>query len=361
MNILKEIIRTLSVPLLGPSGWSPFKPVSISIDLTENCNSQCNMCDCWRTSGERFSFERLRPLLDDLVNWNVTLINYVAAGEIFTHPEIREILSYTKKKGFEIILNTNALALSNPSWATFVAQEIQPLSISIGIDSIRDETYQEIRGVPKGASKIKKAISHLQEAGYHNIGLGAVILPANLDQLTEMVHFTREQGVEVRFTAYEAFFQEEEAIQNELQRLAREGILQERIGEIIQLKKSHAHIKSSVEYLKRIPDYYLTDKYFPLPCRVGFLRANIAINGDTFFCHHTKPYGNVFQQSIDEIWFSKAARNTRQQMVAGECPGCWLNCFGEENIRFSPRLGFRSNLDGLKRYLKLKAQGDSPK
>jgi MoaA/NifB/PqqE/SkfB family radical SAM enzyme len=78
---------------------------------------------------------------------------------------------------------------------------------------------------------------------------------------------------------------------------------------------------------------------------------DISENGDVTLCPFMgEKIGNIFKENLSNLWFSDRADIIRRKMVKGRCPGCWLSCYAEENIRLTARHGLKANLDGLKRY-----------
>ena len=355
MNLSNELFRTLSVPLQAFLRKCATKPFSVGISLTERCNSKCAMCDYWKKSGLELSFNQIEHILDQVSRLGVEVVNYSAHGEIFVNRNIKEILTHTRDLGFTLSLNTNALALADEQNALFLGNEIKPFLISIGLDTVNDEIYEKIRGISSGLSRVKKAIANLMQAGIHNITLGSVILDHNLDHLTSLVTFAETMHLSaVRFTAYQRFFQQSDYTWSRLSEKEYLSKLRLRIDELLHLQKSHSIMRNSSYYLKKIPDFYSSRHFFPVKCVVGYLRMDIMENGDVTLCPFLgKPIGNVFENKLSEIWFSEKANKVRQQMLEGHCPGCWLSCFAEENIRFTFKHGLNANWQALMRYRRM--------
>ena len=114
-------------------------------------------------------------------------------------------------------------------------------------------------------------------------------------------------------------------------------------------------MRNSQYYLQQIPKFYEADYFFPVKCFIGYRRIDISEQGDITLCPFMgEPIGNVFKKDLEAIWFSEKADAVRQKMIKGKCPGCWLSCYGEENIRFTLKHGLSANWDGFKRYVRLR-------
>ena len=62
-----------------------------------------------------------------------------------------------------------------------------------------------------------------------------------------------------------------------------------------------------------------------LPCDAGFSNFDIDYNGDLYGCTIMKPFGNIRETPIDEIWYSKAASDFRKWLKKGMCH-CYTSC-----------------------------------
>jgi Fe-coproporphyrin III synthase len=354
MNLVREGWRILKLALSREPRIGRMLPMSVGFSLTERCNSQCSMCDFWkRSSHEEISLKDIKPVLQSLRAAGVENINYSAKGEIFTSKHAKDILSYTTDLGFRQVLNTNALALANPSLADFVCYRVKPYLVSIGIDTTNAETYVRVRGVPGGLKKVLTGVRNLQDMGIKNITFGSVILDYNLADLVDLIRMGERMGISsVRFTAYQRYFQQDDEI---WRKLGTPGVLEQirsKMAELVGMRSRM--VRNSSYYLLKVPDFYKADRFFPVPCKIGFSRMDIDERGFATLCPFMmQPIGNVFESDPIDLWFSVKAEEVRRKMVEGRCPTCWLSCYAEENIRFTLRHGLRANWEGLRRYARL--------
>jgi hypothetical protein len=67
----------------------------------------------------------------------------------------------------------------------------------------------------------------------------------------------------------------------------------------------------------------------------------------------TDSLGNLLKQDMEEIWKSEQHRRAREAAFSGNCPKCFLSCYGEENLRLSAQ-GFVSTFgDSVRRGMRL--------
>ncbi len=208
MNPLTELYRLFSIPVQVYRRKTTSKPFSIGLSVSERCNSKCSMCDFWKSPGKRLDFDEMKHILQGVKRFGVNIINYSAHGEIFTNPDIIKALEYGNTLNFISNINTNALALADGGLARHVGREIRPLLISIGLDTVRPDIYEKIRGVKGGFKRVMKAIDNLKQSGFGNITVGCVVLNHNLEDLIPLAKLVGEKGLgAMRFTAYQKYFQ----------------------------------------------------------------------------------------------------------------------------------------------------------
>ena len=105
-----------------------------------------------------------------------------------------------------------------------------------------------------------------------------------------------------------------------------------------------------------IPEYFQAKHYYPIPCVEGYYKGKIMPNGDLSLCPimgDKALIGNLKSDPVKKLWYSKRAGEVRQRIRNKKCPGCWLSCYGEDNLRFAPRYALAANLKAFRRALKL--------
>lgn len=357
MNIVREFSRTVTMPLQAGIGRALFKPISVGINITERCNSKCSMCDFWKPGDKKeLNFHQMKHILDEIKGFGIDTINISAHGEIFANKDIFPILEYARECDFSIILNTNALSLSDKDTARYVAREIKPFIVSIGLDTLNPSTYEKIRGLSDGLDRVKQGIFNIINYGVSNISIGSVLLDYNVDEILSIIDFAEKTNISsLRFTAYQKFLQETDETWDRITSEENITKITSKIWDLLELRKTHPIIRNSAHYLQNIPAYYRSDTFFPIPCLVGFVRMDIDESGDASLCDYIgKPIGNIFETSLKDLWFSRTANQVRKCMIKGDCPTCWISCYAEESVRFTLKHGIRSNLDGLRRYIRLR-------
>lgn len=351
--LIHETANMALIPLCFRIGGRATLPPTIAIlFLTKKCNSRCTICEYWKNSNfsNELGTEEWFKVIDSLKSLGVKMINFTADGEILMRKDAFEIMQYADKLGFLISINTNGLILDR-----FLKQviELNPLQMQISLDVFDNASYKQVRGVPNGFTKVKDNILALKAGGYNRISVGSVLINDNLDDLLKLQDFCLENGFTYRVTAFQF---EGFGVDNRKQREAyREANFLFRLREIAN-KLSKRPMNNTPFYLEAMANYYAKDKYHPLNCIVGIYKIFILPSGDVSLCnimHESAIVGNVNENSLSDIWFSNKANEIRNKIRDKKCPSCWLSCFAEDNIRFSPLFFFKNAAYFLRKSLRL--------
>lgn len=355
--ITKEAVNTFLIPISFNTYKILIKPTVAAFYLTSRCNSRCNMCNFWRPEtvyNDELKTEEIKSILLDIKNFGINVISFSAEGEMFVRNDVFEILEYAKELGLLFGINTNGLNVDEEKAKRL--KDLDPTTIMISVDTAKSERYSMIRGIPKGLERVSQAVKTIQKTGYENLNIGAVILLENADELIDIVNLGNKWNVKsVRFTAFQQFgFSKDWDIETlkKYKETNYINTLKESIEKLIEYKEKNGLIANSVDYLKMIIDFYLSDHYYPVNCIQGYYKIKIMPNGDLSICpimRQTALIGNLKRYSLEDLWYSNKANDIRNIIKEGKCPGCWLSCYGEDNLRFSLKYGFRSSVNTMKR------------
>jgi len=316
-------------------------PTTIQVDLTNDCNTDCVACWCRspllfenhmpaKVEDEVLPLEMTKQLLDDAADLGVKEIYYAGGGEPFMHPDILEILEYTKDKGMVAFANTNFI---------FMDEDVIEHVIDIGLDHFTvsmwagsgpvyalthpnqpQETFYEVKEMLTllNRRKAERGTQHPLIKVYH------VISKLNYHEMEEMIQFCCDTDSEsVEFTLVDTVPGKTDYL------LLDEEMRQELYQKCLEIQ-SKQWIRSSGkplelfrydEFIRRVSckasTQGLHDKNIidALPCYVGWLFARVLPNGNINFClkAHRIPNGNLFGASFKEIWTAQKQQDYRQQ------------------------------------------------
>ncbi len=355
IHLLKnESLRAVLSPLTSGRASTHIKPTIAAIYITRFCNSRCNMCDFWKNEADpsELSSDQWGVVFSRLKAFGVDFVGVNASGEMFTRRDVFDLLGHIRALGMGFGVNSNA-TLFTPTRAKKLAA-LGPRAVTIGLDGVGDASYMVTRGLKNGFTKVSRHIENLQREGIENIGIGSVLMKENVYEWVSLAEFALEKKLSgVRFTAYhDAYFNpQSDPVGSEYVDPTFHALVERQIDRLIELKRKTGIVKNSEAYLKRVTDFYRDQKnYFPAPCLQGSNRIEIDAHGNVTLCSFvTEPLGNLLTQEMDEIWNSEKHRQARDDAYHGNCPKCFLSCYGEENLRLSPQ-GFLPTLgNSLKR------------
>ena len=206
--------RYLEVLGIFDGKYSYKGPFHVQIDLTNDCNNQCIACWCnspllkeRRLSGDekkrRLPFEMVKELLDDLRQLGTKEIYYSGGGEPFMHPQIMEILEYTKKKGFVCYVNTNFTLVDKKIINELIRMKVDSLTVSTWAATPQTYVRTHIGRKEEDFLQIVDNLFYLNmhKLQYPKVKLYNVIFTMNYKEIVKMFEFAKKVKSEyVEFT-----------------------------------------------------------------------------------------------------------------------------------------------------------------
>ncbi len=178
-------------------------PVFGSIELTERCNLRCVHCYINQPAGDReardreLTLEQWRPIFDQLADAGCLWL-LLTGGEIFLRSDFLEIYTYLRRKGFVLVLFTNA-TLITPEIAGFL-REWRPFYMEVTLYGSTRETFERVTGVPGSFDRFMRGVELIDEAGIQ-YNLKSMIMTLNVHELSAMREYAEGRGGTYRFDA----------------------------------------------------------------------------------------------------------------------------------------------------------------
>lgn len=314
---------------------------SIGHEPTILCNLRCKMCyqGDFREDEVGVKELTLKQMIAVYERVNVSDAKLVGS-EIFMRKDIYELLDYLQSRHVPTSLMTNGTLLD--------AKGIERLRgydniewIGFSIDGSR-EIHNSIRRRPYAFDRTVKAIRDTRP--HFTVAINSVILKENLNDLASILHLAKELGVPFVHYIFEEVYTEDEV------RTTHE-LLQQEMGwsegdyEICTNVRegfdySFEELESTVEGLKQegrrigvypvfSPDVWsrkLADYYYGTAAKnLHLVCAKLATDTPTFRLDHLgnvhhcgvirKPFGNLLEQSPEEIWNSEEYKRYRQLLM----------------------------------------------
>ena len=167
------------------------------LQLTPVCNFKCRMCyarmdqkDIDKAGKHVMSFEEWKYYLDALFRMGVIDIT-LTGGECTLHPDFSKIYSYCYDKGANMLVMTNASAISEELFELFACRP--PRSISVTIYGASQDTYQLLCENPLAYNSVYTNIDRLADVT-QELHLKFTAVRENIDDLKKVEKYFRERG-----------------------------------------------------------------------------------------------------------------------------------------------------------------------
>jgi len=318
-------------------------PLSVQIDLTNQCNNNCIGCWCNspllgdkamdpETKKKKLPFELVKKLIDELDEMCVREIYLTGGGEPFMHPRIMDIIEYIKSKGIGCDMSTNFTLINKGRTNRLVDLGVDHMNISMWAGTAKtyvkthpnktDEDFYKMRDMLIYTANLKDKKGKTKPI----INIYNVIFNMNFHEIKEMIDFAfLVKADSVDFTMMDPVEGRTEILLlNEEQRYE---LIKEisKVREYLNKKNADLGTKLRVnsldQFLRRVSNEnskegkYDSNIVDTIPCYAGWTFARIMANGDILSClkSHLMPIGNINKQSFKKAWYSKKQRLFREK------------------------------------------------
>ena len=297
---------------------------SVTFELTYSCNEKCIHCYAnYPSDGQperNISINQLQSLLSDLYQMKCMHITFTG-GDPFMFKDFPDLFSFARNMGFSCDIFTNAVYLSDNERVLKQIISLKPQVFFISLYGADAETHESITTIPGTFDKTIGAIKQIRDAGVPVI-LNVMLLKNNVDKIENIISFIKELKVEYRIgisliykndgsdSPMNYFVEDKNAIKKSL------SIEKERFYSIDQ--------RLGTEKEKGV--------FF---CNAGRSSIDVSPDGTVYPCVSLKyPLGNIFEESISEIWNSDKrtelltcltwdnAVKCRECKYVDKCPHC---------------------------------------
>lgn len=169
------------------------------VEITDRCNLKCPVC--YASANERALQD---PSLEELEERFRFILSsekepptlQITGGEPTVRSDLVDIVRMAKRLGFvDITLSSNGIALAKDPHLSKRLAEAGLSEVSLQFDSVTDDVYAKIRGIPLLETKLG-AIKNIQGAGL-SIGLAVTLVPkVNTNQIGDIVKFAKEHDLD---------------------------------------------------------------------------------------------------------------------------------------------------------------------
>jgi MoaA/NifB/PqqE/SkfB family radical SAM enzyme len=304
-----------------------WEPSFLQLEPTTKCNLSCAHCSRKDLTPERkdgaLSFDAFKKVVEPLSS--LQAIQFQGMGEPLACQDLPGMVQYTKGRRITAMLTTNASLLS-PEHVLSLLPFIT--NVAISLDGIDEEAVSRLRPGASWATILRNIFTLLggRSALGYNVGYNSVVSSDNIDDLEKIFAFT----VATRPNALNMAFVEnwnvsgqanyDSAVEFIRKSLAVEPVIRQKIvAALPDLKKNS------------IGAYYRPPARRDGRCWWPLFGVFVTYDGYvTPCCIRMQPeifnFGNVFESSLLDIWFSERYQQFRSDFFNGEstvvCDGC---------------------------------------
>ena len=329
-------------------------PSFAQIDLTNNCNNDC--IGCWCNSPlleekkinpevkkQTLPYKRIIRLIDEFYKMGVSHIYYAGGGEPFMHPQIMDILKYTKKRGLACYVNTNFTLIDDSAIRKLADLNVDHLTVSVwaGTPPVYAATHPNQN--EETFFRIKKRLTLLNKIKRKSpiIKIYNVIFNMNYHDIDAMMEFALETNSEtVEFTVIDTIPGKTDKLLLNSQEAAKLFEKCKRLKDKYQNNgfKSKVQILGLDQFMRRISNAdaisaeYDSDFIGSMPCYAGWGFARILADGNVNSClkSHRFPVGNILNQDFKDIWNGSLQRCFREKTIQVDKDQSFFSMIGND-------------------------------
>ncbi|MCG8421479.1 MAG: radical SAM protein [Proteobacteria bacterium] len=311
------------------------KMLHLDMDFTNDCDINCYYCD--RTV-DRFDEARKRELTTEKRKaliaaakaLGATTVEFPGAGEPMVDPGFWEVIEYIHSQVMTPVIFTNGSQIDDAA-----ARRLYDLGASVFLkySSFDPELNDKLVGKPGYTVEARRALERLLALGFNEpvptrLAIDMIIMNKHsLESIGEVHRWCRDNNVH-----------------HYISTLIPEGLADKKVRQ-----KERQRSDEMLEYIQRIDaeEYGLSyESSRPMAggyrCRQVNVGLFVNIYGEVYDCNGLgRPLGNVFSQSLDEIWNTKLAKRIRAPLQDGFC------LVRERVWRGTEKRGIERKLEGL--------------
>lgn len=183
----------------------------LRISLTERCNLKCIYCMPnqkieYFNSKDLLTTEEFMRIAGLFVDWGIKKIR-ITGGEPTIHPNFNQILS--KFKLLKMEKNLSSIAITTNGYVTFKYLDHMidcgVDSFNVSLDTLQEDKFRKITKF-NGLKRVIKTIEELKKFPQLNVKVNCVVIKGiNFDEIIEIIHYFKEQKIELRFIEFMPF------------------------------------------------------------------------------------------------------------------------------------------------------------
>jgi radical SAM protein with 4Fe4S-binding SPASM domain len=293
----------------------PPPPQRLVLMITKHCNLNCVFCHVSKRecSKEFLSKEEVFKIIDQSVNLGVKDL-YITGGEPFLHPQLFDILDYTKTKSLRVDIATNGTLIKD---ALEKIKGSQLYSLSISIDG-RLQTHDELRG-GNSFERVMEGIDAVIESAIPiRLKVNFVVTNKNVFELEGVYDYFSRKNILVNFWPVnnhpDLYFKndsEKKAFLNFVRKLKTRGDISSSLyGYYLKALRYFEDNNLRVRCLGLVDSFAVDTEGNILPCCVWNSKGNFIL-------------GNALEDDLELLWHSQEFLEARRRIYKEGCGNCY--------------------------------------
>jgi MoaA/NifB/PqqE/SkfB family radical SAM enzyme len=335
---IEETIGRIPSKKLAAKLRKPISRVRLAdIVLTERCNSRCKYCLCWKVKDiPEPTTKEVENILDSLARLGTRIIT-LAGGEPFLRKDLTHLVHYAAQYGIKVNVTTNGI-IATPNRVNKLF-EAGLDSLTWSIDTLDPEIYEFVRGVSMTPvmRNLKQAIRNKDSFPEKaTLNISCVISRHTIDSVKDVVRFSTDNDMSVNIQVvhpawYSEWFDKDHQYSQQVQFTEEdEPKLEALVDDLIRMRQEGYNIVTDTNYLRGIPAFgvrHAMPENFH--CLSGYDSISINVGLDVYSCIDAGIMGNLRENNLEDLWFSKEWQKHRNKMWGLQCNKCWIICHTE--------------------------------
>jgi MoaA/NifB/PqqE/SkfB family radical SAM enzyme len=318
-------------------------PTQVYIEVTNHCNSRCISCpltydhfDSYEPK-KHLSYDDFQRIINQFPHLERAVLHGI--GEPLLNQQLPHFVAYLKARDTQVIFNTNAILLDQARGDALTDAGLDELRVSL--DAVTPELYAQLRGVnrlPRVLENLRRFIKRHRGPNDPKVSLWWVALQENLGQLPDFVQLAAQLGIHEIHLQRLVYFGDSEAIAEGTTMKAEQSlysVLEQRQLDLIDQCEDMATglgLVFNASGNTTPSNSIVSQGSSPWQaCTRPWILMYITVNGNALPCcispFATHDYsqiilGNVFHQSIQEVW-NNAPYQRLRAVVVGTSPAPW--------------------------------------
>ncbi|GAC1362727.1 MAG: hypothetical protein NVSMB42_22390 [Herpetosiphon sp.] len=330
------------------AGLAPFinrdrlsRPFNLVVAVTRHCNSRCKMCHIWQEKDTptlsldqyRHMFRTPLPSVRSLtltggeptLRKDLPAIFDILRGAC---PQLEHAMLATSGLNPQRVLDHVGAMLAS---VTANAGKLRVFEVQISLDGI-EAMHDQVRGIPGFWSKVQRALAGLAELRKQypllRVKISTVVMPENVAHAAQLRAFAAEHEMPIHFSPVVlsgTYYNNVEATE-QIGFIAGSAASRQASTFFEQLGDEE---ESSLRYYYRDVTHMMTGAQRERTCMMGFFGCVVEYTGEVYPCVNweEQSFGNLLEESFDEIWFGPRAYAARAELRTSGCPTCPSMCY----------------------------------